>query len=410
MLEEDISISRSGGLQSNSQFAVTVTNPTKHGDGPKAYIAYNVTTSTSVQGYQPSSSVIRRYSDFAWLASQLASCHVGVILPPLPDKALVGRFSDDFVEQRRAQLEQYINRILAHPTLAASHVTKAFLQQSDLPSDMVDNTPATGDAVAEKRSGGFFDRIKEMSTSAQIGLAQSGWIKQDISLPHDVQCEEMKAYLNALEAQLLAVQKFTEKLIQRHREIASSVSEFGLAVNLLGNCETDSAFLANGLSQLASSSDRLSAIHHQHADKEQAGFEERIKDYLRVVACAKEAIKGRDRALAAYRNAYATMEWKKQKLVKVQSLTPPNPQKVQEAEQEIRDAERECDSARLHHEAVSQVTRTEMQRFQQEKIGTFKAMVAQHVKLQVDHARQVQGVWASLLPEIEALGQTNPNA
>lgn len=51
-------------------------------------------------------SVIRRYSDFVWLSDQLAKDVPGSIVPPLPEKAVVGRFSAEFVESRRRLLEK----------------------------------------------------------------------------------------------------------------------------------------------------------------------------------------------------------------------------------------------------------------------------------------------------------------
>merc|ERR1712227_178534 len=99
--------------------------------------------------------------------------------------------------------------------------------------------------------------FRELTVSAKVGLSQSGWMKQDLALPVDVQCGEMKSYLMALESQLVAVQKFSAHMVKRHREMATALSEFGLATTLLGNCETETQYLSHGLSQLGSSADRL---------------------------------------------------------------------------------------------------------------------------------------------------------
>ena len=45
--------------------------------------------------------VIRRYSDFVWLTTMLHNEYPGAILPPLPEKQAVSRFSPEFVEGRR---------------------------------------------------------------------------------------------------------------------------------------------------------------------------------------------------------------------------------------------------------------------------------------------------------------------
>ena len=45
--------------------------------------------------------VIRRYSDFVWLVQQLEREFPGAIVPPIPEKQAVSRFSPEFVEGRR---------------------------------------------------------------------------------------------------------------------------------------------------------------------------------------------------------------------------------------------------------------------------------------------------------------------
>lgn len=45
-------------------------------------------------------SVIRRYSDFTWLRDTLKQQLPGVIVPPLPEKAVMNNFSPEFIESR----------------------------------------------------------------------------------------------------------------------------------------------------------------------------------------------------------------------------------------------------------------------------------------------------------------------
>ena len=53
------------------------------------------------------SAVLRRYSDFVWLSDRLHVERAGAIVPPLPDKQPVGRFSPAFIEARRMGLELF---------------------------------------------------------------------------------------------------------------------------------------------------------------------------------------------------------------------------------------------------------------------------------------------------------------
>lgn len=352
-----------------------------------AHIRYRIT-------HEDGASVWRRYSDFAWLHNVVASKNAGVILPGLPDKAIVGRFSKDFIELRRAQLEEYLNQLISHNRLQTDPDIKHFLEHPD---------DISQSAAPVSKSSSFFGMIRDLQHSAQ----QAGWIggKSDIELPMDVQGEELKAYLTALDQQLCAVQKYAAKMVQKRRDLATAYAEFGLAVNLLGNCETDTQYLASGLAQLGNSADRLGIIQHEQADEEELKFEMRVRDYIKYVQSARDAAKGRERLLQAYHSALIGLDAKKQKLEKARQTTPANPSKITEAEGEVREGEAEVERARIAHAEVCEVSRAEMARFQLDKIQFFKAMVLEYVKMQIGFAKKDLVVWETLLPEVDGRGQ-----
>lgn len=55
----------------------------------------------------------------------------GAIVPPLPEKAVVGRFEASFVETRRRALERFLERVAAHPELTGSADLVLFLQADE---------------------------------------------------------------------------------------------------------------------------------------------------------------------------------------------------------------------------------------------------------------------------------------
>lgn len=94
--------------------------------------SYKVNTSTNRSGFSYGQfSVLRRYSDFCWFHDQLCFLYPGIIMPPLPEKQAVGRFSTEFIESRRRGLEKFISRILKHPTLVNSEILVTFLEVDD---------------------------------------------------------------------------------------------------------------------------------------------------------------------------------------------------------------------------------------------------------------------------------------
>ena len=78
------------------------------------------------------SAVLRRYSDFHWLYERLQKERAGAIVPPLPDKQAVARFSPEFIEERRRQLERFLRRVSVHPELYDAPSLDTFLRADDL--------------------------------------------------------------------------------------------------------------------------------------------------------------------------------------------------------------------------------------------------------------------------------------
>ena len=108
-----------------------------------AYIVYSVSSLFHVPTSDPSDAesagsvnsspntsritVHRRFSHFAVLHTALTRRLPGIALPPLPEKNYSGRFSDEFVEARRGDLERYLEKIVRHPVARYAEILTFFL-------------------------------------------------------------------------------------------------------------------------------------------------------------------------------------------------------------------------------------------------------------------------------------------
>ncbi|GAA6012931.1 hypothetical protein JCM10207_008383 [Rhodosporidiobolus poonsookiae] len=123
-------------------FVVHVLDPTKHSPlNEAAYTCYTLTTvfspstppSPSLLGApteSPSLTVTRRFSHFTALHALLSARFLAplITLPPLPPKAFgAARFADAFVEQRRGDLERWIERVARHSVVGQSEELRGFL-------------------------------------------------------------------------------------------------------------------------------------------------------------------------------------------------------------------------------------------------------------------------------------------
>ncbi len=81
-------------------------------------------------------SVLRRYSDFLWLYETLVANNPGTIVPPVPEKATLGRFEGTFVESRRLALNKCMQKIANHPRLANDPDFRCFLESDTFALDV----------------------------------------------------------------------------------------------------------------------------------------------------------------------------------------------------------------------------------------------------------------------------------
>lgn len=108
-------------------YSCQVASPKKEAKfkGLKSFIAYQLTPSfNNIQ-------VSRRYKHFDWLQSRLEIKFINIPIPPLPDKQISGRYQEDFIRHRLAQLQLWVDRICRHPVLAQSDVWMHFMTCTD---------------------------------------------------------------------------------------------------------------------------------------------------------------------------------------------------------------------------------------------------------------------------------------
>lgn len=112
---------------SSRDTCISVDNPvliTSGWLGSTSYYIYSITTRISGKVFN----VKRRFSDLDWMHNQLLSKYKGFIVPSRPEKKMLGKNEEKFVEERRLQMEKYLSIIAKHPILGSSFAFKTFTQ------------------------------------------------------------------------------------------------------------------------------------------------------------------------------------------------------------------------------------------------------------------------------------------
>jgi len=130
----------------------------------------------------------RRYTEFEQLRAYLEVTFLWAVVPPLPEKRPLytwhntpnDTFDPDFVDRRRAGLENFLHRIAAHPILSKDPIFLGFLQQENGWKETVKQTGylqkaetklrALSIGVRLKCTDSRFEDIKTYATSLHSNL------------------------------------------------------------------------------------------------------------------------------------------------------------------------------------------------------------------------------------------------
>ncbi|TFK79220.1 Vps5-domain-containing protein, partial [Polyporus arcularius HHB13444] len=335
-------------------FVITVDDPQRVGDPIRAYTMYTVHTKTTSPMYKKSTfSVLRRYSDFLWLYETLSMNNPGVVVPPVPDKNPFGRFDEEFVQQRRLALEKCIQKIASHPVLQKDTDLKLFLESDTFSLDIKHRK-----AEMAQEKGGLM---------AALG--------QTIAGPRFYETDEwfdrQKGYLDSLETQLRGLVKAIEAVAKQRSEIAAAAGEFAQAITDLAACDVGNQLSASllGLAEVERKAQELQTIQ---GNQEVATILSTADEYARLINSVRLAFSSRVRIYHAWQGADAHLRRTKQTHESNRAQGRLASDQLSRSLAIVAEAERRALDAKQEFDQVSRLVKTEVARFEQERIEDFK--------------------------------------
>ncbi|XP_060787863.1 sorting nexin-2 [Neoarius graeffei] len=375
---------------------ITVSDPEKVGDGMNAYMAYKVTTKTSLKLFSRNEfSVKRRFSDFLGLHSKLASkyMHIGYIVPPAPEKSIVGMTkvkvgkedlsSAEFVEKRRAALERYLMRTANHPALLKDSDVIQFLENTELPRAV--STQALSGAGILRMVNKAADAVNKMT------------IKMNES---DAWFEEKQQQFENLDVQLRKLHASVESLVCHRKELSMNAALFAKSAAMLGNSEDHTA-LSRALSQLAEVEEKIDQLHQEQAYADFYVFSELLGDYVRLITAVKGVFDQRMKTWSKWQDAQLMLQRKREAEAKLQYANKPD--KLQQAKDEIKEWEAKVQQGERDFEQISKNIRREVGRFEKQRVKDFKVVIIKYLESLVYTQQQLIKYWEAFLPEAKAI-------
>ncbi|THU87984.1 Vps5-domain-containing protein [Dendrothele bispora CBS 962.96] len=354
------------------EFVITVDDPQKVGDPIRSFTMYTVHTRTTSPLYQKSAfSVLRRYSDFLWLYETLSMNNPGVVVPPVPEKNTFGRFDDHFVKQRRFALEKCIQKISNHPVLGKDADLKLFLESDTFSLDIKHRKAE----IATERGG----------LMASIG--------QTIAGPRFYETDEwfdrQKAYLDSLESQLRGLVKAIDMVAKQRSELSVSTNEFAQALGDLATADVGKQ-LSQSLGGLAEVEKKAHDLQVTQSEQDMVTLMGTVDEYARLINSVRLAFSSRIRTYHIWKNAESEM-------IRIKQVHDKN--RVQGRERmghslsQIAEAERRAADAKHEYEHCSKLVKTEVARFEQERIEDFKNSLHAFLEGMISRQKELINSW-----------------
>ncbi|KAM6970145.1 sorting nexin-1a [Aplochiton taeniatus] len=375
---------------------ISITNPEKVGDGMNAYMAYKVSTQTTLTMFRNKTfTVRRRFSDFLGLYEKLSDKHSqsGFIVPPPPEKSIVGMTkvkvgkedpsSAEFVERRRAALERYLQRIVCHPSLLQDPDVREFLERDELPRAV--GTQALSGAGIMKMINKATDAVSKMT------------IKMNES---DVWFEEKLQEVESEDLHLKKLHAMVDSLVNHRKELSQNTAGFAKSVAMLGSSEDNTA-LSRALSQLAEVEDKMDGLHQEQASCDSFSLAELLADYIRLLASVRSSFDQRIKAWQRWQDAQNALQRKREAEAKL--LWANKPDKLQQAKDEIAEWEAKVTQYERDFDRVSATVRKEVLRFEKEKARDFKKQIMKYLESLLQSQQQLIKYWEAFLPEAKAI-------
>ncbi|KAK4189093.1 Vps5 C terminal like-domain-containing protein [Podospora australis] len=368
-------------------FQITVGDPHKVGDLTSSHIVYSVRTRTTSKAYkQPEFEVKRRYRDFLWLYTTLHANNPGVVVPPPPEKQAVGRFESNFVEARRAALEKMLNKIAAHTTLQLDGDLKLFLESDAFNVDVKHKErkePNLGESKSVLGSLGF-----SVGTTNKF-VEQDDWF-------HD-----RRVYLDALENQLKALLKAMDGMVAQRKAMAEASGDFSASLHALSTVEL-SPTLSGPLDALSELQLTIRDVYDRQAQQDVLTFGIIIEEYIRLIGSVKQSFVQRQKAFHSWHSAESELQKRKTAQDKLLRQGKSQQDRLNQVSAEVADAERKVHQARLLFDDMGRLMRSELDRFEREKVEDFKSAVETFLESAVEAQKELIEKWETFLMQLDA--------
>jgi sorting nexin-1/2 len=411
---------------SSSRWSVFVSNPTNEGTGRNMSTTYCVSTEKT--------SVRRRYSDFTWLYDRLMMEYPGAVVPIIPHKmALNSKFTPEFIEGRRKNLQKFLTAILEHVELHSAPSMTPFMT---VPLDRLDDAKkaveaANPNSLDPTGSAGSDDHLEEhfadksASTSGggSVTAAKKGltnMFAKVVTLTKvttgNVELEETKEdpEINVMREYLQEVDTHVKQLVTASHVLVKATNDHWTGIHTLGvpfagwkqshlnHIDKDKGSYTgssvNQMTAIVDLSDELAGLKEKQHCEEQTTLELAMEQLQLDVRAFHLALKKRRELQVNYTTKVNQIKDKETVIDKHRKALK-NPEKL---EHEKSDLEKEATRLKDRLEDASARVIREATRVQPQLENSLISIITSYAQLQIVYSQKVSKAWAAVLPKLGA--------
>ncbi|KAL6126801.1 hypothetical protein ACLB2K_074846 [Fragaria x ananassa] len=402
--------------------------------GGNSYYTYLITTRTNMPEYGGDGSeftVRRRFKDVVTLADRLAESYRGFFIPIRPDKSVVGNQVmqiEQFVEQRRAALSRYLNKLAAHPAIKKSEELRVFLvvngklplmRSVDVASRMLDGAvrlprQLVGEAVdaneAAQPAKGGRDLLRMFRELKQSVVNDWGGVKP-IVVEEDKEFLERKEKVVEFEQQLSNLSQQAELLVKAQQDMGETMGELGLAFVKLTKLETEGAMFksqtarATDMKNVATAAVKSSRLYRE-LNSQTVKHLDKLHEYLGVMLAVNGAFSDRTSALLTLQTLSSDLVSLQSRIVKLEAAASKifggdrsRMRKIEELKETLKVSEEAKACAVHEYERIKENIRNELERLDRERHDDFMGMLKGFVLNQAGYAEKMANAWEKLAEE-----------
>lgn len=407
----------------SNKLEITVGDPMKVGDITSAHIIYSIKVRNKNldSQYWPADldtkTVTRRYKDFRWIYHQLQNNHPGKIIPPPPTKqTYIGRFNENFIENRRLSLEKMLYKISSLPKLCNDQDFVMFLISDDFINESKERERLSGSG-ASLQNNDFLDNDgiinnnhdndssigSNSSISAPlitgVGTGGSGSsfmsslfsISNKINEP-DEYFANKKVYIDELEFNLKNFYKSIDLIGIQRVEMIGVLDEISITIEELANFEilkvTTNLLEAFSEVQLKLK-ENLDRINLQ--DHLTLGFT--IEEYLRIIGSIKFIFETRFKIYQQYYNFKQELNKKQSSLDKLNKKYKSSVDKINQLTFEVDKLSQKTTIYENKFTSISETIKEEIEHFEIGKIDDFRNSVEIFIESSIESQKEAIELW-----------------